>query len=266
MRRSTSSRSARATARAPRRTRMSTASRARMPRTTRCSRTTSIDAVYIALPNALHHEWTMRALDGRQARHLREAVHAPSERGGRGAARSRAQRSRAHRGIHVAPLATDGASPRAAAAGGRAARRTRDLHRERSRVSTTSAGCATSAAARCSISAATASVPRGSSLGQSRTACTVRRSSATVRSTGVRRNAAVRQRDRDVPVQPARTAREHDRGDRAPTACCACRTRSSTRRASSSLNGEEHHVSREATTTATSSTTSAPRSAASIRR
>ena len=83
----------------------------------------------------------------------------------------------------------------------------------RSRVPTTCAGRATSAAARCSTSAATASAPRGSSPAASRIACTARRSRRRGRRV-VRRDAAFRRRHRDVPVQPARAAREHDRGDR----------------------------------------------------
>ena len=62
MRRSTSSPSGRATVRARRRTRTSTASRPRTPSYDALLEDDGVDAVYIALPNALHHEWTMRAL------------------------------------------------------------------------------------------------------------------------------------------------------------------------------------------------------------
>ena len=36
-----------------------------------------VDAVYIATPNSLHHPQTMRGAGGRQARPVREALHAP---------------------------------------------------------------------------------------------------------------------------------------------------------------------------------------------
>ena len=62
-----------------------------------------VDAVYISLPNSLHHAWTMARPGGRQARPVREALHAPSGGGRRGLRRGRGRRARPPGGVHVAP-------------------------------------------------------------------------------------------------------------------------------------------------------------------
>ena len=89
-----------------------------------------VDAIYVSLPNALHHEWTMSRIARGEARPVREAVLArPGRR--RGGVRDRSsRRARPHGGVHVSPPPSD---PRhRGARAGRSARQaalgTFDLH------------------------------------------------------------------------------------------------------------------------------------------
>ena len=86
-----------------------------------------MDAVYIPLPELAARGVVGAGARGRQARALREAAVAPSGGGGARLRRRRAQRSRARRGVHVAPPPAGAAAPRAGARAGRGAARARRL-------------------------------------------------------------------------------------------------------------------------------------------
>ena len=94
---------------------------ARSARTTRSSPTPSVDAVYICLPNSMHHEWTMRSLAA--GKHVLCEKPYSTDAGEVDAAHdlAEARRSRPDRGLHVAPRAPRAAVRRGAAADRRAA-------------------------------------------------------------------------------------------------------------------------------------------------
>ena len=135
----------------------------------------------------------------------------------------------------------DGAAPRAAAARGGDPGGARVVLRDPARGPTTFGSCPSSAGARSSISAATASARPGW-CSASRTAC-VRRSVARAwgRRRAVRRDTAVRRassRRSSAASPPARTGSRSS----AATACCSSRSRSSTPPGIVLLDGEEHCV------------------------
>ena len=104
---------------------------------------------------------------GGEACARREAVHAGAGAGRAGVGRGRETRPGAARGLHVAPLAADAAPALALAGARRAAGDPLVVLRSGARASTMCASFPSSAAARCSISGATASAPCVSSPGAS---------------------------------------------------------------------------------------------------
>ena len=160
-RRSRSMRSAPATRRGRRPTPRSTASHAPAGRTRSCSRCRARRGLHRAPERVAPRVGDARARS-RQARALREAVHAAARAGGRGVRRGRARTG------WSSPRATCGGTPhrRGSCAiccrgWGRCAPSTLSSRR-RSAATTIRVGSPSSAGARCSISAATASAPPGS--------------------------------------------------------------------------------------------------------
>ena len=67
----------------------------------------AVDAVYVSLPNSLHHDWTIRGAAGRQARVVREADRQQLCRGAGDVRRGAANRPGAHGGVHVSQPPAD---------------------------------------------------------------------------------------------------------------------------------------------------------------